>query len=136
MDDNLIRFYDEVCATMVQNILVEHERNNKIILLGFNPDKPAHMLYYHISMIGSAILHEPVYIDMPLVAYWKFKLKRWKSRKWIRKFTRRAAKKVENEVVCIDKIMEHVKGFYNLKDGAFDEIEKEFYEKAVDKNEE
>jgi hypothetical protein len=89
--------YDEIVNTILKNILVERERCGKILLWDFNPVDHGDRLYFNVAAIIADLNKEPIYLNMPLFDYLKFKWKRRKSRKNLRYFGPNHAAKLDDE---------------------------------------
>ena len=89
--------YDEIVNTILRNILVERERCGKILLWDFNPVDHGDRLYFNVAAIVADLNKEPIYLNMPLFDYLKFKWKRRKSRKNLRYFGPNHAAKLDDE---------------------------------------
>ena len=102
--------YDEIVNTILKNILVERERCGKILLWDFNPIDHGDRLYFNIAAIVADINKEPMYLNMPLFDYLKFKWKRRKSRKNLRYFgPNRAAKYYDDHKTSIYIIIDYIR---------------------------
>ena len=129
MDDKeKFRRYDEIVSTILKNILVERERCGKILLWDFNPVDHGDRLYFNIAAIVADINKEPMYLNMPLFDYLKFKWKRRKSRKNLRYFGPHRAAELDNEhktsiYIIMDFIREQMDFNYSL----YKDINDEYY---------
>ena len=129
MDDKeKFRRYDEIVSTILKNILVERERCGKILLWDFNPVDHGDRLYFNVAAIVADFNKEPIYLNMPLFDYLKFKWKRRKSRKNLRYFGPHRAAKLDNEhktsiYIIMDFIREQMDFNYSL----YKDINDEYY---------
>ena len=129
MDDKeKFRRYDEIVNTILKNILVERERCGKILLWDFNPVDHGDRLYFNVATIVADINKEPMYLNMPLFDYLKFKWKRRKSRKNLRYFGPHRAAELDNEhktsiYIIMDFIREQMDFNYSL----YKDINDEYY---------
>ena len=120
--------YDEIVNTILKNILVERERCGKILLWDFNTVDHGDRLYFNIAAIVADLNKEPIYLNMPLFDYLKFKWKRRKSRKNLRYFGPSHAAKLDNEhktsiYIIMDFIREQMEFDYSL----YKDINDEYY---------
>lgn len=74
------RQYDELLATLMQNIQVEAARDEGIYIYGYG-DNYLGNVYMQLVNAYADLTQSKVTMIMPLVPYIKFKLKNWKSRK-------------------------------------------------------
>lgn len=126
--DNRYEHYDQVVATIMANVLVEHKRCGKYLLYDFQPSNDADKLYFNITAIAADLGKENIYLDMPLRDYIKFRKKRRKKRtnlKWFNPFQK---KKLPDEnktsvTLLMDFICDELKLNYHL----FKEINDEYY---------
>ena len=120
--------YDEIVGTILKNILVERERCGKILLWDFNPVDHGDRLYFNIAAIVADMNKEPIYLNMHLFDYLKFKWKRRKSRKNLRYFGPRHAAELDSEhktsiYIIMDFIREQMDFNYSL----YKDINDEYY---------
>lgn len=111
--------YDEIVNTIMMNILIERKRCGKILLWDFNPLDDGDKLYFNIAAIVADMNKEPMYLNLPLINYWKFKWKRRKSRKNLRYFSPNDANKLDDEhktsiYIIMDFIREQMGFDYSL----------------------
>lgn len=111
--------YDEIVNTIMMNILIERKRCGKILLWDFNPLDDGDKLYFNIAAIIADMNKEPMYLNLPLINYWKFKWKRRKSRKNLRYFSPNDANKLDDEYktsiyIIMDFIREQMGFDYSL----------------------
>lgn len=120
---------NKIAGVVMENILAERQRmGKKIILWDFQQDQWTDRLYFNVAVMTSDVLNENVYLDMPLIDFWKFK---WRRRK-VRKNLKRVGKKIKNEIEVNDRtsiyeIMIYVQRTFNLENDRFEEINNEFY---------
>ena len=120
--------YDEIVNTILKNILVERERCGKILLWDFNPIDHGDRLYFNIAAIVADINKEPIYLNMHLFDYLKFKWKRRKSRKNLRYFGLNHASKLDNEhKTSIYIIMDFIREQMNFNYSLYKDINDEYY---------
>lgn len=129
MDDKeKFGLYDEIVSTILTNILVERERCGKILLWDFNPIDHGDRLYFNIAAIVADINKEPIYLNMHLFDYLKFKWKRRKSRKNLRYFGLNQAAELDNEhKTSIYIIMDFVREQMGIDYSLYKEINDEYY---------
>ena len=120
--------YDEVVNTILMNVLVERQRCDKILLWDFTPELAADRLYFNIAAVVADMNKEPIYLNMHLFDYLKFKWKRRKSRKNLRYFGPVQAKKLDNEhKTSIYLIMDFVAEQMDITHDLFKEINDAYY---------
>ena len=120
--------YDEIVNTILKNILVERERCGKILLWDFNPIDHGDRLYFNIAAIVADLNKEPIYLNMPLFDYLKFKWKRRKSRKNLRYFGPSHASKLDDEhKTSIYIIMDYIRETMDFDYSLYKDINDEYY---------
>lgn len=72
--------YDELLATLMQNIQVEAARDDGIYIYGYG-DNYIGNVYMQLANALADLNQQKITMVMPLFSYIKFKLKNWKSRK-------------------------------------------------------
>ena len=72
--------YDELLATLMQNIQVEAARDDGIYICGYG-DNYTSKVYMQLANALADLNHQKITMIMPLFSYIKFKLKNWKGRK-------------------------------------------------------
>lgn len=85
-NDKKYVLYDSVVKTVMTNVLVERERCGKFLLYDFHQELDSDRLYFNVAAVAADLRKENIYLDMPLLSYIKFRLKRWKKRmnlKWL-----------------------------------------------------
>ena len=128
--DNKEKFgrYDEIVNTILKNILVERERCGKILLWDFNPVDHGDRLYFNVAAIVADLNKEPIYLNMPLFDYLKFKWKRRKSRKNLRYFGPSHAVKLDDEhKTSIYIIMDYIRETMDFDYSLYKDINDEYY---------
>lgn len=120
--------YDEVVNTILMNILVERKRCGKILLWDFCPEYPADKLYFNIAAVVADMNKEPIYLNMHLFDYLKFKWKRRKTRRNLRYFGPNDAMELDDEhKTSIYLIMDFVAEQMGISHDLFKEINDEYY---------
>lgn len=120
--------YDEIVNTVLMNILVERERCGKILLWDFNPIDRGDRLYFNVAAVVADMNKEPMYLNMSLIDYLRFKWKRRKSRKNLRYFGSRQANKLNDEYkTSIYLIMSYIRDTMGFDYSLFEEINNEYY---------
>ena len=120
--------YDEVVNAVLMNVLVERKRCGKILLWDFTPELPADRLYFNVAAIVADINKEPIYLNMPLFDYLKFKWKRRKSRKNLRYFGPNHAAKLDDEhKTSIYIIMDFIRETMDFDYSLYKDISDEYY---------
>ena len=120
--------YDEIVNTILKNIIVERERCGKILLWDFNPVDHGDRLYFNIAAIVADLNKEPIYLNMPLFDYLKFKWKRRQSRKNLRYFGSNHAAKLDDEhKTSIYIIMDYIRETMDFDYSLYKDINDEYY---------
>ena len=120
--------YDKVVNTVVMNVFVEHKRCGKILLWDFTPELPADRLYFNVAAIVADLNKEPIYLNMPFIAYLRFKWKRRKTRKNLRYFGPIQARKLSDDnKTSIYLIMDFVAEQLNITHDFFKEVNDAYY---------
>ena len=122
------RQYDQIVATIMQNVLAEANRaGGKVVLWDFHPQNSVDRLYYHIACIVADIYNKQMYLEMGFMDYLKFKHKN-KKRKNIHWVWRKHTSLSDDVKTSVFIIMEYVRQFYNIEMSVFEDINKEYYE--------
>lgn len=120
--------YDKVVNTVVMNVFVEQKRCGKILLWDFTPELPADRLYFNVAAIVADLGKEPIYLNMPFIAYLRFKWKRRKARKNLRYFGPIQARKLSDDnKTSIYLIMDFVAEQLNITHDFFKEVNDAYY---------
>lgn len=120
--------YDEIVNTVLMNILVERERCGKILLWDFNPIDHGDRLYFNVAAIVADLNKEPIYLNMHLFDYLKFKRKRRKSRKNLRYFGPHKAAALDDEhKTSIYIIMDYIRETMGFDYSLYKEINDAYY---------
>ena len=128
MNEKEFTTYDKVISTTLVNFMIEDNRNDGLLMGEFNPKNMNHLYAFEVIMILSTSIQKIVYLDMPLISYWKFKLNNWKIRKSFKRYGR------NNEIKKIEtnKILDFMKKELNLEDDIYEKIYKAYYEKGIE----
>lgn len=121
--DEKYKIYDELLATLYQNIQVEHGRDEGIYIYGYT-DTPMCNVYMRMAEAHADLLGIRVVMLLPLFSYFKFKFKHWKVRrryKWI------APQKYYKTVTPITEIAKFVAEYHKQSDSIYEEIYNEYY---------
>lgn len=128
------KLYDEIVGKILQNVLIEEARCGKIVIWDFRPKYVNDRLYYHISLIDSAIHGDaPVYLDMGFFSYLKFKFTHRKTRV-IKRLKRKDVKELLDKRISSGLIVEFVKDFYKVDDNVMEDILEKYYEGKDESN--
>ena len=120
--------YDEICGSLVGNVLAEKDRNEgKIILRDFNYEDKAHRLYLNAALIVSGLYSVPIFINCDFFSYIKLILKRWKLRKQFRRIKNEEIESFTFEVVPIDVVLDYVASVSEIDRKVYEDINNEFY---------
>lgn len=120
--------YDKVVCTIMTNVLVERERCGKFLLYDFKGDNGAEKLYFNVAAVVADLRKEAIYIDMPLIGYIKFWLKRHKKRKNLRWFGLIRKRKLDNEhKTSVYILMDFIREQLNISEELYNEINNEYY---------
>lgn len=120
--------YDEVVTTIMKNVIVERQRNNRFILFNFNTKSNTDRLYFNVALIAAILGKEKIYLDMPLLSYIKFWIKRRKkcrNLQWLNFFQKK--KIAEENKTSVSTIMNFVAEQLNVDDSYFKAINDEYY---------
>lgn len=116
---------DLVIASILTNIQVEaHRFDDKIALRDFDQTNPNHQLYFNVAFIFSSMSGTPIYLDMPLFSYLKFKLTHWKWHKILRRILK---DDLDGRVLDINEIMNFVRQSFQIEKGEFEKINEKVY---------
>lgn len=120
--------YDNVVGTIMTNVLVERERCGKFLLYDFKGNNGAEKLYFNVAAVVADLRKEAIYIDMPLVSYIKFWLKRRKYRKNLRWFGPIRKRKLDNEhKTSVYILMDFIREQLNISEELYNDINNEYY---------
>ena len=127
-EETVYKTYDSIVSTVMMNILVERERCGKFLLYDFKGNNGAEKLYFNVAAIASDLRKEPIYLDMPLIDYIKFWLKRHKSRKNLRWFGPISKRKLADEhKTSVYILMDFIREQLNFDEKIYDDINNEYY---------
>ena len=118
------KLYDEILATIFQNIMVERERDDGIYINGYEDDYICNT-YMKMAESVADITDTPIVMLMPLFSYIKFKLKHWKVRK--RYKWKSIYQQYQFDATPILVIANHVAMYFNKPLSIYEDIYKEFY---------
>ena len=134
MDEKTWKKYDTVVETVVRNVLAERNRTHKIILWNFSPYRAADRLYFHVASVVGDIYDEPIYLDLSIFKWWKFKNNPLFSKKIFERLGWKEKRQYGDDLKTpVATIMEYVREYHQLDGDEFQKIVDEFYE--VRKNE-
>lgn len=120
--------YDHIVSTVMTNVLVERERCGKFLLYDFQGDNGAEKLYFNVTAIAADLRREAIYLDMPLISFIKFWLKRHKKRKNLRWFGPISKRKLADEYkTSVYILMDFIREQFNINEELYDEINNEYY---------
>lgn len=124
-----MEFYDQVVTSVFQNVIVERSRNNeKIILWNFSPKDTYNRLYFNVACAFSDIDKEPIYLNMPLFEYLKFKWRRRHGRKNLRYAFPWLVKDIPTEKrSSVYMIMDYVVGTFGITRETVQKINNLYY---------
>lgn len=119
--------YDQIIQVIMTNIEVERGRNGKYLLYDFQPELTMDKLYYNATAIMADLNHEPIYIDLPLFDYIKFRRGRRKRKnlKWFGPLKKR--KLSDDCKTSAYIIMDFIREVMELDESIFEEINSEYY---------
>ena len=122
-------FYDKIVNSIYLNVCAERKRAGEIIIWDFQPENPADLLYYNVATAASDVEECDVYLDMPLLKFWKF-CREHKGRKNLCWMSPRLKKTYPAEVkTSVYIVMDYVRMHYNIPIGMFKRINEAYYEK-------
>ena len=121
---NNYKLYDEILATIFQNIMVEKERDDGIYVNGYYDN---YICNTYMKMVESVadITDTPIVMLMPLFSYIKFKFRHWKVRKrykWVSNY-----QQYQGDATPILVIANYVVTYFNQPLSIYKDIYKEFY---------
>lgn len=120
--------YDNVVRTIMTNVLVERERCGKFLLYDFKGNNGAEKLYFNVTAVAADLRKEAIYMDMPLMTYIKFWLKRRKNRKNLRWLGPIRKHKLDNEYkTSVYILMDFIREQLNISEELYDDINNEYY---------
>ena len=117
------RKYDELLATLYQNIQVEHGRDEGIYIYGYE-NTPECNTYMKLAEAHADLIEDKITMVMPLVPYMRFKQKRWKVR---RRYKWAPPQKFYGLVTPITEITRFVAEHFNQPYSIYEDIYKEYY---------
>lgn len=73
LSDAKYNWYDKIVAKSLEYTMSIYRDKDKIYVSDFYSENKAHMFAFNILEMTSSILHIPLYLDISLFEYWKFK---------------------------------------------------------------
>lgn len=119
--------YDSIIQTIAINIMIERERSGNYIISNFNSHYDSHKLFFNVTAVLADLNHEKIYLDMSLLNYLKFRIKRGKKRSNLRWFGPFKKSKLKENVVDTSKLMNFITVELNLDRDLFKKINDEYY---------
>lgn len=127
MDSEKIKQYDEIVGVIMSNVIVEEQRNKRIVIWDFHPNNKTEQLYFNAAAVVSDIYKVPIYVQTSLWSYIKLRF-HFRKRKNLRYLTQRAVKKVDQELITPAYIiMDFIREHYKIEESVFWDINKEYY---------
>lgn len=127
MDSEKIKQYDEIVGVIMSNVIVEGQRNKRIVIWDFHPNNKTERLYFNVATVVADIYKVPIYVQTSLWSYIKLRLY-FRKRKNLRYLTRRAVKKVDQELITPAYIiMDFIREHYKIDETVFWDINDEYY---------
>lgn len=126
--EQLYNEYDSIIQTIATNIMIERERSGNYIISNFNPQYDSHKLFFNVTAVLADLNHEKIYLDMSLLDYLKFRIKRSKKRSNLRWFGSFKKKKLKDrDLVDTSKLMLFIATSLNINVDLFRKINNEYY---------
>ena len=122
MDDRQ-KLYDQILATLYQNISAEDSYCSGIYIDGYG-DNALSYVYMVMANTYADLNEKPINMVMPFFKYVKFILKNWKGRKRYKRCYLDL-----DYMTSIDIIAGHVSKYYGQPISIYDEIYEEYYNK-------
>lgn len=128
--------YDDIIGTLLMNVLSEDQRCGDIVLKDFHAERFSHKLYFEAAIIANAICHSPIYLNMPLIEYLKFKYSKRnkKMHKSIHRYNTLVAGTLKAAPTQLSLILDHVADYYKIDNEVYTKIYKEYYEVKNENN--
>ena len=127
-EETAYKTYDSIVSTIMMNVLVERERCGKFLLYDFKGNNGAEKLYFNVAAIASDLRKEPIYLDMSLIDYIRFWLKRHKNRKNLRWFGPINKRKLADEhKTSVYILMDFIREQLNFDEKLYNNINNEYY---------
>ena len=127
IDMKTIQEYDKIVQSVMTNILVEKERLGNFIIYKFNPDDDAQKLYFNVTTVAADLTRQPIYLDMSLWAYLRFRFKFGRKRRNLRWFGRLRRKVNTKEIVDTKELMDFIGKEFDIDRKMFNNINNEYY---------
>lgn len=126
--EQLYNEYDSIIQTIATNIIIERERNGFYIVNEFEPQYDWCKLFFNVTAVLADLNHEKIYLDMSLLNYLKFRIKRGKKRSNLRWFSPLKKGKIKKDnLVSTFTLMNFIAVSLNIKMELFKEINDEYY---------
>ena len=127
IDMKTIQEYDKIVQSVMTNILIEKERLGNFIIYKFNPDDDAQKLYFNVTTVAADLTRQPIYLDMSLWTYLRFRFKFGRKRRNLRWFGRLRRKVNTKEIVDTKELMDFIGKEFDINRKMFNNINNEYY---------
>ena len=130
MEENkeLYDFYDKIVNTIYLNVCAERKHTGEIVIWDFQPDSAVDLLYYNVATAASDVYKCNIYLDMPLLKFWKF-CREHKGRKNLCWVSPRLKKLYPPEIkTSVYIIMDCVRMHHDITMDIFKRINEAYYE--------
>ena len=127
IDIETIKEYDKIVQAVMTNVLIEKERLGNFIIYKFNPDDNAQKLYFNVTAVAADLNRQPIYLDMSLWTYLRFRFKFGRKRKNLRWFGWLRRKVNTKEIVDTQELMDFIGKEFNIDRKMFNNINNEYY---------
>lgn len=127
INKEVIQEYDKIVQAIMTNVLIEKERLGNFIIYKFNPDDDAQKLYFNVTTVAADLIRQPIYLDMSLWTYLRFRFKFGRKRRNLRWFGRLRRKVNAKEIVDTQELMDFIGKEFDIDRKMFNNINNEYY---------
>lgn len=129
MNNDKYNLYDKIVSASITNLLnYAKESDGKIIFSPYEDEEIYHKYMFNIALITCSISPSQeidIYLDISIFKYILLKLKYWKNRKFLHRYT----PKIDGTLISIDFITTYMVSAFNQPLSILEDIYNEYYKK-------
>lgn len=127
IDIKTIQEYDKIVQTIITNILIEKNRLGNYIIYKFNPNNNTHRLFFNVTAVAADLNRQPIFLDMSLWNYLRFRIKFRRRRRNLRWFGWRRRQYKSGEIVSVQELMNFISKEFDIDEKIYNNINNEYY---------
>ena len=113
---------DLIVSDIMSNVINQRAINQKIELVGFDPEDYGHLLYFEYALIIANFKDDEVCVNLPFGKYVKLIMSNWKNRKFIKRVPELKG------IDTLDEILAHICEHHKINYTFFKKIYKDYCE--------